>query len=95
MIGTLVCVAFVSTKMRAEAAAAPVCATVTADTRRYSAAYDESESGADRHIAVLFDTPRYSRLGLQNRRAPMRFLSHLPLSDLQVSTIRSVGLFQA
>ena len=69
-----------------EAEAAPVCAPVTADTRRHAATHDDSESGAERHVATLPDTTRHGGLGLQNRRVQVRFLSHLPL------TLNSWGL---
>jgi len=38
---------------------------------------------------------KIARLILQNRRVQVRFLSHLPLDDLWVSTIWSVALYQA
>jgi hypothetical protein len=55
-----------------------VCAPVTGDTRRHSAAADDSERGAERHSAMASVTLRHARWGLHNRRAPVRFLSHLP-----------------
>jgi hypothetical protein len=60
-----------------ETDAAPVCAPVTADTWRHSATQDDSERGADRHLAMACDTTRHAGWGLHNRRAPVRFLSHL------------------
>ena len=61
-----------------EAAVAPVSAPVTDDTRRHSATFDDTESGAERSVATLPDTARHAGLGLQNRRLQVRFLSHLP-----------------
>jgi hypothetical protein len=63
----------------AEASVAPVCAPVTADTRRHSPASDDRDSGADRHVAMASDTTRHAGWGLQNRTLPVRSLSHLPL----------------
>ena len=51
---------------------------MTADTRRHSATSDDSESGAERHLAIVSDTTRHAGLGLHNRRLQVRFLSHLP-----------------
>jgi hypothetical protein len=34
-------------------------------------------------MAMVSDTPRHVGLGLQNRRVPVRFLSHLPLANLE------------
>jgi hypothetical protein len=67
-----------SARRSMEASAAPVSAPVTADTRRQSAAADDSESGAERHPATVPDTARHAGLGLHNRRLQVRFLSHLP-----------------
>ena len=64
----------------ADAEAAPVCAPVTADTRRQSAASDDRGNGADRHMAMASDPTRNAGLGLQNRTLQVRFLSHLPTS---------------
>ena len=51
-------------RVPAEAEAAPV----TADTRRHWAAEDDSERGAERHLAIAPDTTRHAGLGLQNRK---------------------------
>jgi hypothetical protein len=48
-----------SARRSMEASAAPVSAPVTADTRRHSAAADDSESGAERHPATVPDTARH------------------------------------
>ena len=40
---------------------------MTADTRRQLAASDDSESGAERHVAMVSDITRHAGLGLQNR----------------------------
>ena len=61
-------------RVPAEAEAAPV----TADTRRHWAAEDDSERGAERHLAIAPDPTRHAGWGLHNRRLPVRFLSHLP-----------------
>jgi hypothetical protein len=66
------------------AEAGPVCAPVTADTRRKSAASDDSESGAERPVAMACDTTRHAGLGLQHRRVQIRFLSHLPSRTLNL-----------
>jgi hypothetical protein len=62
------------------AEAGPVCAPVTADTWRQSAASDDRERGADLHVAMASDITRHAGLGLQNRALQVRFVSHLPLS---------------
>jgi hypothetical protein len=64
--------------MPAEASAAPVCAPVTADTRRHTATSDDIESGAYLHVETFPDTTRHAGLGLHNRRVQGRFLSRLP-----------------
>jgi hypothetical protein len=64
----------------ADAGAASLFAPVTADTWRQSAASDDSERGAERHLAMASDTTRHAGLGLQNGRVQVRFLSHLPAS---------------
>jgi hypothetical protein len=80
--------------MEAEAApvCAPVCAPVTADTRRHAATSDDRESGAERHLAMASDTTRHAGLGLQNRRLPVRFLSHPPLPRLNSCGLRLHGV---
>jgi hypothetical protein len=66
----------------AEAEAAPVFAPVTADTRQHSATSDDRDRGAERHLVMVPDTTRHVGLGLQNRRLQVRFLSHLPFTNL-------------
>jgi hypothetical protein len=61
---------------------APVAAPVTADTLRHAATFGDSESEAERHGATLPDTTRHAGWGLHTRRAPVRFLAHLPLRFL-------------
>ena len=72
-----------------KASAAPVSAPVTADTRRHSAALDDTDNGADRNVAMACDTPRHAGRGLQNRRVQVRFLSHLPLKKLELERVRA------
>jgi hypothetical protein len=78
-------------RYEAEAEAALVCAPVTADTRRQSAAEDDSESGAERPVAMVCDTTRHVGLGLQNRRLQVRFLSHLPLLVPEMKPLQSIS----
>jgi hypothetical protein len=73
----------------AAAEAAPVCAPVTADTRRHSAAQDDRGSGAERHVAMASDTTRHAGVGLQHRRVPVRFLSHLPFLVLETKGLHA------
>jgi len=54
---------------------------VTGDTWRQSAACDDSESGAERYLAMASNITRHAGLGLHNRRVQVRFLSHLPLGN--------------
>jgi hypothetical protein len=53
---------------------------MTADTQRHMATFGDSESWAERRPATSPDTIRHAGLGLHSRRAPVRFLFHLPLS---------------
>jgi hypothetical protein len=61
---------------------------VTDDTRRQLAASDDTESAAERRLAMVCDTPRHARLGLHNHRAPIRFLSPLPSQSLDLWWLR-------
>ena len=64
----------------AEAEVARVSAPLTGDTWRHLATSDDTDNGADWHVAMVYDTPRHAGLALQNRRLQVRFLSHLPLN---------------
>src|SRR5215467_4249657 len=68
----------------AEAEVAPVSAPVTDDTWRHLATSDDTDNGADWHVAMACDTARHAGLGLQNRTLQVRFLSHLPLGNPEV-----------
>jgi hypothetical protein len=54
------------------------CASICPSDRRHTATFGDRDNGAERHLAMVCDTPRHAGLGLQNRRLQVRFLSHLP-----------------
>jgi len=65
----------------AEPEVAPVSAPLTGDTWRHLATSDDTDNGADWHVAMVCDTTRHVGLGLQNRRLSVRVTSHLNWRD--------------
>jgi hypothetical protein len=40
--------------------------------RRHTATFSDKDCGAERHVAVVSDTPRHAGFGLRNRRLSIR-----------------------